>query len=87
MKGSKLAVLVLTGIGVACVAFIVFILHIKGLWAWTVPDLFPGAVEKGLVASSISWATAMKLAILLAVLSAFAGGHRSSSRHEHRGDS
>jgi len=47
---------------------------VKLIWAWTIPDLFPGAVEQGLVAGSISGLTAMKVAILLAVLSAFARG-------------
>jgi hypothetical protein len=34
-----------------------------------VPDLFPGAVQQGLVAGSISWGTAAKVALFLAVLS------------------
>jgi hypothetical protein len=60
--------------GVAAIAFMVVLLLVKLIWAWTIPDLFPGAVEQGLVAGSISWLTAMKVAILLAVLSAFARG-------------
>ena len=31
------------------------LLLIKLMWAWTIPDLFPGAVEQGLVADSLSW--------------------------------
>jgi hypothetical protein len=52
----------------------------KVLWAWTIPDLFPGAVEQGLVASDISWFTALKLAIFVALLARIAGirqGHSS----------
>ena len=49
--------------GVAAVMFFV----IKFLWAWTVPDLFPGAVEQGLVAAEISWLTSLKLALFLAI--------------------
>ena len=60
--------------GVAAIAFMVVLLLVKLIWAWTIPDLFPGAIEQGLVAGSISWLTAMKVAILLAVLSAFARG-------------
>jgi len=41
---------------------------IKFLWSWTIPDLFPGAVDQGLIARDISWYTAMKLAIFVAVL-------------------
>ena len=51
--------------------FVLALLVVKALWAWTVPDLFPGAVEQGLVAKSISWYTAMKVAILVAVLAGF----------------
>ena len=54
-------------------AFVVFLFLIKLVWAWTIPDLFPGAVEQGLVAGTIGWFTAVKLALLVAVLSAIAG--------------
>jgi len=50
-------------VGVAAVMFLV----IKLLWAWTIPDLFPGAVEQGLVAAEISWLTSLKLALFLAI--------------------
>ena len=49
--------------GVAAIMFFV----IKLLWAWTIPDLFPGAVEQGLVAAEISWLTSLKLALFLAI--------------------
>ena len=55
----------------AGVVFIVFLL-IKLVWAWTIPDLFPGAVEQGLVAREISWYTSLKLAIFIGVVSSFA---------------
>ena len=55
---------------VLVVLLIPFIL-IKLLWAWTIPDLFPGAVEQGLVADSISWFTSFKIAIFVAVISTF----------------
>ena len=41
--------------------------------AWTIPDLFPGAVAQGLVAEPISWHTAFKVAIFVAVLAGLAG--------------
>ena len=53
--------------------FIVGLLLIKLLWAWTVKDLFPGAVEQGLIASEISWLASFKLALVLAILSFFWG--------------
>ena len=49
--------------GVSAVMFFV----IKLLWAWTIPDLFPGAVEQGLVAAEISWFTSLKLALFLGI--------------------
>jgi membrane protein implicated in regulation of membrane protease activity len=57
---------------------IVALFLLKLLWGWTIPDLFPGAVAQGLIVSEISWYTAFKLAIFLAVLAAIAGarGHK-----------
>lgn len=61
-------------------AFVLVLFLVKWVWAWTVPDLFPGAVAQGLIAKSISWFTAFKLAVFMGVISGFsrAGG---SSRH------
>jgi hypothetical protein len=75
--GSKIAALVAAGVTLACVAFVVVLLLVKVLWAWTVPDLFPGAVQQGLVAGSISWLTAVKIALFVAVLSALCQGARA----------
>lgn len=55
---------------IAAISFVVVLLLIKALWAWTIPDLFPGAVEQGLVARSVSWGTAAKIALFVAVLGA-----------------
>ena len=59
---------------------VVALLAVKLLWAWTIPDLFPGAVEQGLVAGTISWLTAFKVALFAAVLAGMAGvrGQKSS---------
>ncbi len=59
-------------IGLALILFLVSAI-MKLLWAWTVPDLFPGAVEQGLVAESISWYTALKLAIFVAAIGGLSG--------------
>ena len=74
MNGSKLAVVVTGAITLACVAFVIVLFLVKALWAWTIPDLFPGAVQQGLVAGTISWLTAVKIAIFVAVLSGFGRG-------------
>ncbi len=56
--------------------FIIVLLLVKLLWSWTIPDLFPGAVAQGLVAGTISWFTALKVAIFFAVLTGVAGLRR-----------
>ncbi|MEI7481882.1 MAG: hypothetical protein WCK75_05990 [Elusimicrobiota bacterium] len=50
--------------------FVLGIFLIKWFWMWTIPGLFPGAVAAGLVASKISWWTALKLSVLVALLAA-----------------
>ena len=74
MNRSKFATMVAGAILVACVAFVIVLFLIKVLWAWTVPDLFPGAVQQELIADSISWLTAMKLALFVAILSGLTRG-------------
>ena len=64
MNKSKLFGLITLGLGVVALAFFL----IKLLWAWTIPDLFPGAVEQGLVAAEISWLTSLKLALFFGLL-------------------
>ena len=43
------------------------------MWAWTIPDLFPGGVEQDLIAESLYWFTAFKLALFVALLGGLAG--------------
>lgn len=70
----KIAGIVAGVLALIAVIFVLALLLIKVVWAWTVPDLFPGAVEQGLVAAQISWWTAFKLAIFVAVLGGGASG-------------
>ena len=44
---------------------------LKLLWAWVVPELFPGAVAQGLIVDVLSWSMAFKLVIFIMVLSMF----------------
>jgi hypothetical protein len=69
MNGSKIAAMVAGIVAIVCIMFFIVLLLIKALWAWTVPDLFPGAVQQGLVAGSISWGTAAKVALFIAIIS------------------
>jgi hypothetical protein len=56
---------------------------VKVTWAWVVPDIFPEAVNQGLVAETISWFTSFKIAIALALFSGFISGAFKGRRHWH----
>ena len=65
---------VTTGVAIlvsVVVTFVIAIVLFKFVWAWVVPDLFPGAVAEGLVAADLTWLASLKLAVLVAVLSGF----------------
>jgi hypothetical protein len=72
---SKLAKLGCIPMALAIIAItgLIALLLIKLLWAWTIPDLFPGAVDQGLVARDISWLAAFKLALFIAVIAGITG--------------
>jgi hypothetical protein len=53
------------------VVFVISIIVFKFVWAWVVPDLFPGAVAQGLISANLTWLATLKLAVLVAVLSGF----------------
>lgn len=71
MKKSYLLAVIPAAIVFGIGAVILALFLVKWVWAWTVPDLFPGAVEQGLIAKSISWFTAFKVAVFIGVLGAF----------------
>jgi hypothetical protein len=50
------------------VLYFVVLIVFKGTWDMLVPTLFPGAVEKGLVAKTISWWTALLLSGALSLV-------------------
>ena len=80
-KRTKLIVAAIAaGITVTIIMFVVGLFLIKLLWAWTVPDLFPGAVQQGLVAKSISWLAAAKVAIFIAILAGIVRGHQADKK-------
>ena len=62
---------------IACIGLLYVI---RLLWAWTVPDLFPGAVKQGLVADTISWFTAFKIGLVYALLTGAVAHMRRSKR-------
>ena len=52
----------------ATVAFAIGVVLVKLLWAWTVPDLFPAAVDQGMIAAALTWPAAIKAVALVALL-------------------
>jgi len=67
-------------LALAAVVVVVMLLVVKLLWAWTIPDLFPGAVDQGLIAAKISWWTAFKVAIFGTVLAGLAGARHYQAK-------
>ena len=66
------------GLGSMVGLFVVSLLVFRFVWGWVMPDVLPGAVEQGLVAESLGWATSAKLALPIAVLGGMFGFHRGS---------
>jgi TRAP-type uncharacterized transport system fused permease subunit len=63
-----------TGVAILVSVVVVFVISLilfKLVWAWVVPDLFPGAVDQGLIVADLTWLDAFKLAVLVAVLGGF----------------
>jgi len=52
----------------AAIVFGITVVVLKFLWAWVVPDLFPGAVAQGLISADLTWLTTLKFAVLVSVL-------------------
>ena len=78
MRRACLVAIVPGVLAVMVGALVLMLFLVKLLWAWTIPDLFPGAVEEGLVVGEISWYVAFKVAIFVAVV---AGIGRASVQH------
>ena len=67
-EGVPVAIAILIAVAMT---FVISLVLFKFVWAWVVPDLFPGAVTQGLISSDLTWFAAFKLAVLVAVLSGF----------------
>jgi len=67
-KGVATGVAILVAVAVT---FVISVVVFKFVWAWVVPDLFPGAVAQGLISANLTWLATLKLAVLVAVLSGF----------------
>jgi hypothetical protein len=80
MDNRKVWLMVAVYFTVAVLVFLFILFVIKLIWAWTIPDLFPGAVTTGLVARRIGWLTAFKLALFLGILAGVAGVRNTRKR-------
>jgi hypothetical protein len=67
-EGVPVAIAILVAVAVT---FVISVVVFKFVWAWVVPDLFPGAVAQGLISADLTWLATVKLAVLVAVLSGF----------------
>ena len=52
----------------AAVTFGLTVVILKFVWVWTIADLFPGAVNRGLINGDLTWFAALKLAVLVSVM-------------------
>ncbi len=53
----------------AAITIVIMVVVLKFVWAWVVPDLFPGAVTQGLINAELTWLAAVKFAVLVSVVS------------------
>ena len=67
-KGVETGTAILVAVAVT---FVVSIVVFKFVWAWVVPDIFPGAVAQGLISADLTWFATLKLAVLVAVVGGF----------------
>lgn len=74
VKAALFVPLVLLAVCAAIALLALALYLVREVWAWTVPDIFPGAVKQGLVAGSISWMTAFKLVVVAALFGGITRG-------------
>ncbi len=70
-KVTNWVTVAITVLVTVAVMFIISLVVFRFVWGWVVPDLFPGSVDQGLIVADLTWLTAFKLAVLVAVLSGF----------------
>lgn len=80
MRGSS----VVAGAGIGFVALFALMVFVglfvtKLMWGWVVPDLFPGAVQQGLVVASLTWWQAFKFSLFLGLILRGVSASRSKS--------
>jgi len=66
---EKAVTSVITILVTVAVAFVVTVVLLKFVWAWVVPDLFPGAVDQGILLAELTWLETVKFVVLVGMLS------------------
>jgi hypothetical protein len=56
---------------ITIIALPVILILLKLLWAFTVPEVFPGAVQQGLITATLSWTAAFKVAVFIFIVGLF----------------
>ena len=64
----RIAFIALVAIVMAGINMLLGMFVMKIFWAWTIPFLFPMAVEQDLIVSSISWYSAFKLSFFITLI-------------------
>lgn len=67
-KPVGIAAAVIAGLAILPLIILLGLFIIKFVWSWVIPDLFPGAVEQGLVVRELSWYMAFKLSVFVAAM-------------------
>lgn len=57
-----------SGLVSMAVGLAVSVVVLKFVWGWVASDLFPGAVEQGLINAELTWLASAQLAVLVTVL-------------------
>ncbi len=70
-KVTDWVTVVITAIIQVAIMFVISLVLFKLVWAWVVPDLFPGAVDQGLVVADLTWSASLKLAVFVGLLGGF----------------
>lgn len=78
----NIVVWVITGLIAVSIGLVLLTFLIQWLWGWLVPDLFPSAVRAGTLSGSITWWTAFKIVVALAIITTFFKGSSSSRREK-----
>ena len=53
------------------VTFVITVVLFKFAWAWVIKDLFPGAVEQGLISEELTWWATVKFALFVSLVGGF----------------